>query len=177
MMPTVWCRTPFDPYAPDPSFLRRLAKFDEGRVRLRWSYDRHKWSIERKMTATVEYVHAIPEYVQRFHPVTQMWEEVPNETYITARDGYLVIDYVSPETPPHDWLIHNLQKYDIRRLGGAKEVVRKLEALEEARKEQKDKASSEELRFIASESYDHLKRRMGEQSFVPKDYKFGDKVY
>lgn len=165
-----WYKTSFDPYSLHPGFLKRLYKFDNGRIRLRWSYDRQQWSVERKSAVTLPYVQKIPQYRKRYNPKTQQSYEVPNETYITARDGYLVIGYLPPEDPPSDWLIRNLQFSDIRRWGGSKQFADTLEAFEDARRDRKEKADSDTLRHLASETYDHLKRRYGEQVFVPSQY-------
>lgn len=165
-----WYRTSFDPCSIPASFLKRLYRFDDGRLRLRWSYDRQKWAVERKAVTTVEYVKGLPEYINRYNPKTGQTYTVPNESYICARDGYLIIDYVDPRPAPGDWLIKNLQFNDIRRWGGSKEFLRKLTNFERAREEAKKKANSERWRHLASEAYDHLKRRYGEQAFVPKQY-------
>ena len=140
-----WYRTSFDPCALSPDFLKRLYKFDSGRIRLRWSYDRRKWAVERKSMHSVEYVHKIPEYIPRVLKPEGIKIIVPNETYIIARDGYLVIDYLDPQPIPHDWVIFNLQANDIRRLGGAKEYIRKLERVEDLRKDKKNKDHSEQI--------------------------------
>lgn len=164
-----WYRTGFDPYSLSVDFLKRLHRYDNGRIRLRWSADRQKWAVERKSVTSVEVVKGISESVTRYDSSGRMYE-APSESYILARDGYLVIDYIDPQPGPGHWLIHNLEYADIRRWGGSKEFIRKLEAFEEFRAKQKQKQNSERWRYLASESYDTLKRAYGEQAFVPKEY-------
>lgn len=164
-----YVKTGRDPYVIYPEFLKRLSRFDDGRVRLRWSPDKEKWIVERKVAQTVQYV-KLTEYKRRLNWQTGEWYEVPNDLYLAAKDGYMIIDYIDPRPRPSDWLIRNLQFSDIRRWGGSKEFVRKLEAFEAAREERKQKAQRSKWKDLASEQYDHLKRRYGEQAFVPRNY-------
>ncbi len=161
-------RSGWDPYPIAQRFLKRLSRFDGGRLRLRWSPEREKWILERKLVHGVEFVHRVPEYKKRFSPATGIVYEIPNDMYAAARDGYTIIDYINPVPPPGDWLITNLQFNDIRRWGGSKQFARTLEAHEARKEEKKAKEHKDRWEHLASESYDWLKRRYGEQVFVPR---------
>lgn len=162
-------RTGADPYPISPEFLRRLARFDDARIRLRWSVEKSKWIVERKVTHGIEYTHAIPETKRRMNWEARTWSTVPNDLYVAARDGYMIIDYIAPQPPPSDWLVRNLNASDIRRWGGSKNFVRKLEAYEQAREDRKIKAQRGRWRDLAADEYDVLKRAYGEQAFVPRN--------
>ena len=164
-----YVRTGRDPYPIAPSFLARLARFDDGRIRLRWSAEKEKWIVERKVATAIQYT-KLEEYKRQLNWQTGEWSVVPNDLYRAARDGYMIIDFIDPKPAPSDWLIRNLQFSDIRRWGGSKEFVRKLEAFEKSREEQQAKQQAARWKDLASDQYDHLKRRYGEQAFVPREY-------
>jgi hypothetical protein len=169
---TSWYKTSWDPYTLDSKFLKRLAAFDDGRIRLRWSVDKNKWAVERKVLCGIEYVPRMDEWKKRIDIKTGKQYVVPNETYILARDGYIIIDYLHAHPEPKDWIIENLRYSDIRRWGGSKQFTRKLEAQERLREEHKEKARKEKFRHLASEAWEDLKRKYGERVFVPR--KFAD---
>lgn len=165
-----WYRTANDPYSLDTNFIKRLAKFDNGRIRIRWSHARQKWAVERKMIHTVQYVHAVPEVIRKQHPQTKQWYSVLNETYITARDGYIVIDYIDVQPVPHDWVIHNLQVNDMRRWGSTAKVIEAMEKMEQSRIERKHKDHADRMLAKAEDAYDILKKQAGEIVYVPSNY-------
>lgn len=67
-------------HAPD-SFVEKLEREFRGRLRIRWSFQRHAWLIEQKMKRGL---------FSGFKPTKKGWDET-SDKYIQTRDGVLEI--------------------------------------------------------------------------------------
>ena len=153
------------PYVAKIHVLKELWHLDQGRLRIRWSDEMQKWCVERKVVYAVTYVNSLPHYKKRHG------EDVENDSWIRARDGYILIGY--HDATPHldDWLIRNLRFYDIRRFsGGIKEVELLMLREEEKKLEAMNRRHALEREVISKDFYNDEVYRQGERVYVPPDY-------
>ncbi len=161
------------PYYPQPSLLRSLFSLDDGRLRLRWSDFESKWALERKSTFTLEYINTLPRY--RTQPNGY---KVENDSWIRARDGYVLIGHYDPEPHLGHWVIDRLRFYDMRRFSGGWKEVDLLMCREEEQKQKQQDHHYELVREgISKDFFEREQWRQGNRAAVPKHYgkisKFG----
>lgn len=163
-------RTSSMPYCPPRSLLEELYRLDDGRLRLRWSEDKEKWAVERRVSRPVEYISSLPHW-RRKKVGHDGVITVENDVWVRARDGYILIGHYAPQPLLSDWVIKNLQFYDIRRYrGGWREAELETIRAEEKRIEQKEKADSWRWREISEDFYTREQWRQGEKAAVPANY-------
>jgi hypothetical protein len=162
---SVFVRTASTPYVPARSLLWSLFQLDDGRLRLRWSDRYEKWCLERRVACGIEYLTSLPQWVTRKDGVL-----VENDTWIRARDGTVLIGFYDPLPRLDHWLIRDLQRYNIRRLGGAQAVELMMLRQEEHRRASLDRDLSRDVTAAAGEFYEHEQWRQGEKAAVPARY-------
>lgn len=162
---TVLYRSSSMPYEPARSLLWALYQIDDGRLRLRWSDRNQHWCLERKVACGIEYIATLRHWVKRKDSVV-----VENDSWVRARDGYILIGHYDPVPRLDHWLIRNLQYYDMRRLGGAHEVELLLTRQEERTAEAQDRALTRDVTAAAGEFFEHEQWRQGERAAVPRRY-------
>lgn len=154
------------PYVPKIHVLKELWALDNGRLRVRWSDEMQKWCVERKIVHAIQYINSLSHYKKRF--INGVWDEIENDSWIRARDGYILIGY--HDATPHldSWLIRNLRYYDIRRFsGGVKEVELLILREEEKKLEAMNRRHTREREDIAMDFYNDEVYRQGERVYVP----------
>lgn len=161
----VFVRTVATPYVPARSLLWALHQLDDGRLRLRWSDRYEQWCLERRVACGIEYITTLPQWVRRKDRVV-----VENDTWVRARDGFILLGHYDPLPHLGHWLIHNLQYYNIRRLGGAGEVDLMLTRQEEQRVASLDRDLSRDVTAAAGDFFEHEQWRQGERAAVPQQY-------
>ena len=160
---SVYLRGPADPYKPAAHFLRFLGHLDKG-LRLRWSQRWSKWHLERRASHAVEYIKRLAQYVKS--PTGAM---VENDSWIRARDGYVLVRTFDPLPQFGDWTIHVLQWGDPWRVDPkAREAL--LFAQEHNEEASKKRAFHNQVEAIAKDQYEDMVWRGGERSVVPANY-------
>lgn len=152
------------PYTPPAYLLQQLYSMDDGRLRLRWSVEKQKWCLERKELCGIEYVQTLPQYKKRNGIV------VENDSWVRAKDGYILCGYFDPLPHLGQWVIRNLQYFNIRRIGGAQAAEMELQRLEEKERTEQERAASISREDFAKSFYDDEVWRQGERAVVPKQY-------
>lgn len=157
----VLVHTPFMPYTPPDHFLKGLYALDPT-LRLRWSDEVQKWCLEKKVVRAIEYINSLPHY-KKVKGV-----EVENDSWVRARDGYILIGFYRPQPVLADWTLHLLRHNDMRRFsGGAKEVELQMVRQEEKEIEARNRRDSWINREIAEDFYSSECWRQGERVTVP----------
>lgn len=162
-MTPVYLRGPADPYTPPDFFLRFLARFDKG-LRLRWSQRFDKWYVERKAACAIEYVKRLPQYVKHWSGAM-----VENDSWVRARDGYILVQTFSPLPKLGEWTIAMLQWGDPWRINPAD---REQLLLDQERKEDESthRAHQRYIEAMAKDEYENMVWRGGEREVVPSNY-------
>lgn len=160
----VLLRGPADPYVPAPHFLRFLSQMDSG-LRLRWSQRWSQWHLERKAATAVQYIKTLPQYVR-----TAWGAVVENDSWIRARDGYILVRTFDPLPQFGDWTISALQWGDPWRIDP---VAREQLLMFQERKEATStrRAFETQVEAIAKDQYEDMVWRGGERAAVPANYK------
>jgi len=153
------------PYRPPRSLLWALYRLDDGHLRLRWSTRQERWCLETKRAPAVTYLPRLRHWVKRADGVV-----VENDSWVRARDGYLLLQYVAPWPPLGDWFIRNLQYGDPWRFHGPADIARLLEQQEAAqlaavRRRHQTQNEAHALEWLESEIW-----RQGERVAVPPSY-------
>ena len=159
-----WCKTSADPQKFSVSFLRRLWKLDQGRIRLRWSKEYEKWVVERKVVAAVELASTIT------HSRKRRGIMVETDSWVQARDGYITIDHIAPGPGIEAMLIHNLQYFNLERWGGSANFLRALTEQEELREKSIQATKEDRWYNLSGDSFDAWKWQAGERVSVPRNY-------
>ncbi len=156
-----WCRSAQDPRTLDRGFLKRLYAFDQGRTRIRWSIARQGWFVERKL------------WHEKYEPnTTPYWPDgTPRDEWIQARDGYYTVDVLPAAAPLEDFVISNMQFFNLERWGGWLPFEAYVSKLEEQAEERKKREQADRWYAIASDVYDTVKHDLGEAAFVPSPEK------
>jgi hypothetical protein len=166
-MTSVYVRGPADPYIPAAHFLRFLAHLDKG-LRLRWSQRWSKWHLERRVARAVEYIKRLSQYVK--NPEGAM---VENDSWIRARDGYVLVRAFDPLPMFGDWTITALRWGDPWRVDlRAREAL--LFAQERDEELSKKRAFDTKIEAIAKDEYENMVWRGGERVAVPATYRSQD---
>lgn len=154
------------PYNPPKYLLQALANLDNRRLRLRWSEQMEQWCVERKLLHSLEYIHTLPHYKCRHDGAI-----VENDSWVRARDGYILIGCWNAQPMLSDWCIKNLQYFDMRRFsGGFKEISLLTIRAEEKAYQKKLEAQRQEMYDLSADYYTHEQHRQGEVVYVPKEY-------
>lgn len=162
---SVWVPTSEDPYTPPKYVLREMYYLDPF-LRLCWSPRKQQWGVYRKILHRMEYIHSLPQYVKREDGV---WVE--NESWRTAREGWIIIGYWPPQPRLSDWCLRALRFYDIRRFrGGWKEVELELIRQEERERERKKRRQDNQIEEIARDEWETWCWQFGERVAVPNTY-------
>lgn len=166
------CKTTFDPYKLNPSFVKALYNVDNGRLRIRWSQRDEMWHIERKVGRMVSYIPRLGHYRKRFlnPPTNSEFVWVENDSWIRARDGYILIDTIYPRPHPDHWLIRNLEYYRLERWGGGEKAAQKLEQMEQVAWERKLQRDRDRWYAIAEDVHDSWNWESGQRVAVPSNY-------
>jgi hypothetical protein len=154
-----WARTSQDPASFSKHFLQRLYRFDQGRIRIRWSPFQARWLIERKYSAG------------KYEPtITPYWPNgMLKDEWVQARDGYITIDALPPHTPIESVLLSNLQYFNLERWGGARYFTEYVQEQEDKAQRAKAQAQSDRWYNMTSEYYMPIKRELGEVEFIPRE--------
>lgn len=160
-----WKRTGTDPQHFSRDFLKRLWRFANGRVRVRWSEEFEQWVIEYKTSASIERIPSLQQWKPMWNGTKQVFVE--NDSWIQACDGYVTIDRIHPKAQIEQRLIENLQYFDLARWGGSAAFIREVDEQTVMRERLMKKKHSDKNRAIAEDVYDTLKHAMGEAAFVP----------
>lgn len=160
----VYCRGPADPYRPAAHVLRFLHCLDPGRLRLRWSQRFKQWHLERKVMAATEYIKRLPHYV-RFRDGSAC----ENDSWVRARDGYILVRAFDALPQLGDWTIRELQWGDPWRLT-AEEIHLRMLREEERRNTAQQRAFHNRIEDIAKDQFEDMVWRGGERVAVPGNY-------
>lgn len=152
------------PYTPPSYLLRQLYQMDNGRLRLRWSVEQQKWCLERKELCGVEYIKTLP------HIKIRNGRVVENDSWVRARDGYVLCGYFDPQPLLGSWVIRNLQYFDIRRMGGAERAEIELRRQDEKERARQERVNSARLEAISKDVWDSWTWKQGERAAVPRGY-------
>lgn len=151
------------PYKPPAYLVRGLYHLDP-LLRLRWSESEQKWCLEKKLLARVEYIKSLPHFKKR------RGVYVENESWIRAREGHILIGHYDPQPQLGEWVLRNLQMYDMRRIGGWKEAELQILRAEEKLAESKERAAKGERWDMAVDFWESEQWRQGNRAAVPKKY-------
>lgn len=108
---------------------------------------------------------------ERYEPhVTSHWPNgMPRDEWIQAREGYVTIDVLPPDAPLEDFVITNMQFFNLERWGGWLPFAEYLTKQEENEEKSKKNTQADRIYAIASEVYDSVKHDLGEAAFVPRN--------
>lgn len=168
-----WKRTGTDPQHFSRDFLKRLWRFANGRVRVRWSEEFEQWVIEFKTSAAIERIPSLQQWKMMWNGTKQVFVE--NDSWIQACDGYVTIDRIHPKAQIEQRLIENLEYFNLERWGGSAAFIREVDAQTQMREMLLKKKHSDKNRAIAESVYDTLKHALGEAAFVPTPKDGGNK--
>ena len=167
----VFVKNSTTPFIPPKRFLEDLFRLDNGRLRIRWSEEQQQWCLERKVVRAIQYVKNLPQYKHRFIKDLQQWATFENDSWVRARDGYVLIGYYYPYALKYpDWIIRDIQFNDINKHGGWKKVANLIEAREERKRAQLERDQSWERREWAEDMYEDWQWRQGCRASVPSNY-------
>ena len=155
-MPSCYLKSSSDPYAPPAYFLRFLNQFDQGRLRLRWSQRTNQWHIERKEAASIEYIKSLPQYIRG----------CVNDSWIRARDGYILVSTLPALPHLGDHSISTLRFTDPWRLG-ARALDLQLIRQEEKKKEAQTRDFHNTVDSLAKDEFQEMIWKGGERIAVP----------
>ena len=144
-----------------PVYVRESLKRIDSKLRIRWSYEKKSFAIDRKC----DYRNLIPKPVKYKKSENGRVKEVVcpehSERYISYHDGYLPLLYTRK---PDERLIYQLHRSDSFRLG--KRFVNAVEDAEEKRQQAVERQGMNEMDDRTGEMYDRLKWANGERMAV-----------
>ena len=158
----VYVDSSFAPYKPERSLLWALSQFDNGRMRLRWSARFQEWCLERHVSCGIDYIKTLAHWVKRKDRIL-----VENDSWIRARDGYVLIWHEDAVPRLDHWLIRKLRYCDLDRIGGPREADLLLIQQEERRAARIEKRHTAERQDAAGDWWDSETWRQGERISVP----------
>ena len=114
-------------------------------LRIRYSKERERWSVERKVTRG------------RFADNPHHYE---SDRYYHVRDGYIPVGYLPPRSEffsgEVEGILQSLYEGDLYRVGGAEKMSDKLDLEYEREQERIDRDIRSENEALAGESYEDL---------------------
>lgn len=146
-----YVRGPADPYTPEPYVLRGLHNLDNN-IRIRWSQRFGQWQVERKVSHAVSYIKTLAQYVHG----------VENDSWVRARDGYILVRSFGPQPTLGDWALTVLQWGDPWRVTRAHRELALLRQ-EERQEQEKTNAFHTHVEAVAKDQYDDMVWRGGER--------------
>lgn len=133
-------------------------------LRIRWSLEKRKFVVEKKIDPQYKYLLPKPIVYRRdgYGKVIEVKLPEDSERYISYHDGYLPVLTVSKADSR---LPKILRMHDAQRVG-LKVALRQMDERERKKEEAEERRDAELIKDIAGESYDTLHWRQGERSFV-----------